>query len=80
MRGPHCQSETVVKYGRASNGKARYRGQQLAQWGRTFIGAYAYPGRLPEGKRQIVEMTLKGSGVRDSARVLQISPSTGIGE
>jgi transposase-like protein len=27
-------------------------------------------------KRQIVEMTLKGSGVRDTARVLQIDPNT----
>jgi len=41
--------------------------------------AYAYPGRTPYGKRQIVEMPLKGSGVRDTARVLQVSPSTVIG-
>jgi transposase-like protein len=80
IRCPHCRSEAVVKYGRASNGKERYRCQQLAQCGRTFIRAYAYPGRLPEVKRQIVEMTLNGSGVRDIARVLQISPSTVIGE
>ena len=80
IRCLHCHSEPVVKYGRASNGKARYRCQQLAQCGRTFIRAYAYPGRLPEVKRQIVEMTLNGSGVRDIARVLQVSPSTVISE
>ena len=28
IRCLHCQSETVVKYGTASNGKARYRCQQ----------------------------------------------------
>ena len=28
IRCPHCHSEAVVKYGRASNGKARYRCQQ----------------------------------------------------
>jgi transposase-like protein len=77
---PHCQSEAVVKYGTASNGKARYRCQQTAQCGRTFLRTYAYPGRTPEVKRQIVEMTLNGSGVRDIARVLQISPTTVIGE
>jgi transposase-like protein len=80
IRCPHCHGEAVVKYGRASNGKERYRCQQLDQCGRTFIRAYAYPGRLPEVKRQIVEMTLNGSGGRDIARMLQVSPSTGIGE
>jgi hypothetical protein len=73
-------SEAVVKYGRASNGKERYRCQQSEMCGRTFIRAYAYPGRTPQVKRQIVEMTLNGSGVRDIARVLQVSPSTVIGE
>ena len=80
IRCPHCQGEAVVKYGTASNGKGRYRCQQASTCGRTFIRAYAYPGRLPEVKRQIVEMTLNGSGVRDIARVLQVSPTTVIGE
>jgi transposase-like protein len=80
IRCPHCHSAAVVKYGRTSNGKERYRCQQTGPCGRTFIRAYAYPGRLPEVKRQIVEMTLNGSGVRDIARVLQVSPSTVIGE
>ena len=80
IRCPHCGSEAVVKYGRASKGKERLRCQQAEQCGRTFIRDYADPGRLPEVKRQIVEMTLNGSGVRDIARVLQVSPSTVIGE
>ncbi|MBV9386940.1 MAG: hypothetical protein JOZ78_10985 [Chroococcidiopsidaceae cyanobacterium CP_BM_ER_R8_30] len=33
-----------------------------------------YPGRTREVKQQIVEMTLDGSGVRDIARVLHVSP------
>jgi len=80
IRCPHCQSEAVVKYGSASNGKARFRCQQGEQCGRTFIRGYAYLGRTPEVKRQIIEMTLNGSGVRDIARVLRVSPSTVIGE
>lgn len=80
IRCLHCQSEAVVKYGRASNGKERFRCQQMGECGRTFIRAYAYPGRLPAVKRQIIEMTLNGSGVRDIARVLQVSPTTVIGE
>ena len=80
IRCPHCQSEAVVKYGTTSNGKERFRCQHGEQCGRTFIRAYAYPGRTPEVKQQIIEMTLNGSGVRDIARVLHVSPSTGSGE
>ena len=80
IRCPHCQSEAVVKYATTSNGKDRFRCQQEQPCGRTFIRAYAYPGRTPAVKQQIVEMTLNGSGVRDIARVLHVSPSTVIGE
>ena len=80
IRCPHYESEAVVRYGTASNGKERFRCQPGEPCGRTFIRAYAYPGRPPAGKQQIIEMTLNGSGIRDSARVLHGSPSTGIGE
>ncbi len=80
VQGPHCQSKEGVKSGTASNGKARYRCQQGEACGRTFLRAYAYPGRVPEVKRQLVEMTRKGSGVRAIARVLPVSPTTVIGE
>ncbi len=76
VRCPHCESAEVVKYGTTANGKERFRCQNATSCGRTFIREYAYPGRLPEVKHQIVEMTLNGSGVRDIARVLQISPTT----
>lgn len=77
---PHCQGSKVVKYGTASNGKERFRCQQDETCGRTFMRTYAYPGCLPEVKRQIVEMTLNGSGIRDIARVLQVGPTTVIKE
>jgi len=31
---------------------------------------------VPEGKRQRVDLALKGSGIRDTARVLGVSPTT----
>ena len=80
VRCPHCESAEVVKYGTTANGKERFRCQNATSCGRTFIREYAYPGRLPEVKHQIVEMTLNGSGVRDIGRVLRISPTTVIGE
>jgi transposase-like protein len=80
VRCPHCESMEVVRYGTTANGKERFRCQQADRCGRTFIREYAYQGRVPQVKRQIVEMTLNGSGVRDIARVLQISPTTVIEE
>jgi insertion element IS1 protein InsB len=35
-----------------------------------------YKGRTPAIKEQIVDMSLNGSGIRDTARVLKISPTT----
>jgi len=80
VRCPHCQSGEVVKYGTAANGKGRFRCHNGTRCGRTFIREYTYQGRVPPVKRQIVEMTLNGGGVRDIARVLHVSPTTVIGE
>jgi transposase-like protein len=80
VRCPHCQSEAVVKYGKTSNGKERFRCQQREQCGRTFLRSYAYPGGLPTVKPQMVERTFNGSGSRAIARGLQVGPNTGIKE
>ncbi len=37
-------------------------------------------GYLPEVKQQICDMAINGSGIRDTARVLKISPTTVIEE
>ena len=73
---PHCKGIEVVSYGKTATGKQRFRCQNRRCGKRTFLRAYSYPGCLPKVKRQIVEMTLNGSGVRDIARVLQLSPTT----
>ena len=76
IKCPHCQSEAVVKYGKTSNGKERFRCQQRPKCGRTFVCNSAYPGCLPMVKQQIVDRTLKGSGIRDMARVLHVGSNT----
>jgi len=43
---------------------------------RIFLARYHHTGRLPEVKRQIVDMALNGSGIRDTGRVLGIRPMT----
>ena len=80
VRCPHCEGEAIVAYGKTATGKQRFCCQNKQCGRRTFLRAYSYPGCVPGVKRQIVEMTLNGSGVRDVARVLEISPTTVIAE
>jgi len=46
----------------------------------SFIQNYSYRGYLSEVKQQIGDMAMNGSGIRDTARVLKISPTTVIEE
>ena len=77
---PVCGGIDVVKYGQASNGKQRFLCQEQTCPRQTFIQSYSEKGRLPQVKQQIIDMALNGSGVRDTARVLGISPTTVINE
>ena len=77
---PTCHGVDVVKYGKSSDGKQRFRCQNVQCECTTFIRDYLYQGLLPEVKHQIIEMSLNGSGIRDIARVLHISPGTVINE
>ena len=65
-----------MRYGRQANGEQRYRCNNPHCQRRIFLLRYYHTGRLPEVKRQIVDMALNGSGIRDTARVLKISPMT----
>jgi transposase-like protein len=73
---PQCQRTAVVKYGKQPNGAQRYRCQNPDCARQIFLLAYQDRGRLPEVKRQIVDLTLNGSGVRDIVRVLGVSSAT----
>jgi IS1 family transposase len=70
----------VIRHGKSTNGKQRYRCLNPECPYQTFSLNLAHPGRNREVKQQIVEMTLNGSGVRDIFRVLQVSTSTVIKE
>jgi transposase-like protein len=78
---PHCQDTDIVRHCTIRQGKQRYRCRSC-RWGRgrTFLLDYAYAGQSPEVKQQIVDMAMNASGVRDTARVLHISPTTVIEE
>ena len=70
-------SYDMARPGKASNGTAAERN---AVHGRTFLLDYTYPGQSPEVKRQIVDMAMNASGIRDTARVLHVDPNTVIKE
>jgi transposase-like protein len=77
---PYCHGKQVVKRGKTDRGKQRYRCQHEECSHQSFLLEPTYKGGLPEIKQQIVEMSLTGSGVQDTARVLQISTATVIQE
>ncbi len=65
---PNCSSDDVVRHGRSSEGKQRYKCRNHECCRSTFIRDYSYRGYLPQVKQQITEMALNGSGTRDTAR------------
>ena len=77
---PHCHSDQVIKGGKTKTGKQRYKCQNSDCRHYSFLLDPVYKGRLPEIKQQIIDMSLNGSGIRDTARVLKISPTTVIHE
>jgi transposase-like protein len=74
-----CESTDVIRHGRTSNEKQRFLCRNNG-CGKTFIQNYSDKGRLPEIKQRIVDMAVNGSGIRDTARVLGISPDTVMSE
>ena len=73
---PHCDSTEVIKAGKQANATQRYRCQNDRCTRRIFLLQYQGRGRIPEIRRQVVAMAMNGSGIRDTARVLRISPTT----
>jgi transposase-like protein len=66
-----------MKNGHSPNGTQRWFCKSCKKH---FQRVFANQGRLPVVKKQIVEMITNGSGIRDTARVLRVSPHTVINE
>jgi len=76
VRCPDCQGVDVVRYGTQRHGPQRYRCNNTDCPRHIFLLHYQKQGRLPAVKQQMVDMALNGSGIRDTARVLRVSPTT----
>lgn len=77
---PYCHATNIVKHGTTPEGKQRYRCRACPARGRTCLLAYTSAGQSPAIKQQIVDMAMTASGIRDTARVLHVSPTTVIKE
>ncbi len=74
--GPRCHTDQVIKGGKTKAGQQHYKCQNADCPQYSFLLDPAYKGRLPESKQQVIDMRLNGSGMRDTARVLKMSPTT----
>ena len=69
---PYCQGTDIVRHGTTPEGKQRYRCRACPDRGRTFLLGYAYAGQSPDVKQQIVDMAMNASGIRDTARLIEL--------
>jgi IS1 family transposase/transposase-like protein len=76
VRCPSCDSKRVVKNGKDKKKKQRFMCQNTDCTEQTFLINYEKIGREPRIKRLILKMAINGSGIRDTSRVLEISPTT----
>ena len=77
---PPCQGTDIVRHGTTRQGQQRYRCQENACKGRPFLLDYTYAGHAAGGKQQSIDMAMNASGIRETARVLPMSPTTVIKE
>lgn len=77
---PNCQGTDIVRHGKTRQGQQRYCCREKCCAGRTCLLAYAYAGQSPAVQQQIVDRAMHASGIRDTARVLHISPHTVMAE
>ena len=72
---PRCGASHIKKNGITAQAKQRYRCKKCGK-GFLFALSYTYRAYIPILRELIVPLTLNSCGVRDTARVLRISPTT----
>ena len=70
---PYCGSVNVTKAGKSPNGTQKYKCHNSECPHTTFQLVYTYNGSKPGIELKVLEMSINGSGVRDTARVLKVS-------
>ena len=73
VKCPVCEGTNISKNGKGTNGIQRYICNNKECPGKSFMLEYAYNGWKHGIDGEIVKMTANACGIRDSARVLEIS-------
>ena len=76
VKCPNCASTEIMKSGISNLGVQRYCCQNLDCSTKTFMLEYRYRAYEHGVKDQALEMAINGSGIRDTARVLNINKNT----
>ena len=69
---PFCKGK-LYKHGKTEEGKQRYRCRNCKK---THLKHYSYNGYNPNLNQDIIALTKEGVGIRATARLLSISPTT----
>ena len=73
---PNCGSNHIIKAGKSILKVQRYSCQNQDCPTKSFMQNYRYKAYEPGVKKQVLEMAINGSGIRDTARVLNINKNT----
>jgi hypothetical protein len=77
---PYGQGTDSIRPDQTRHGQQRSGCQEAVCDGRTVLVDDSYAGHAAEIKQPLVAMAMNASGIRDTARVLHGSPTTGITE
>jgi len=80
VKCPNCHHTNVIKSGFTGQGKQRYLCKDVDCPSTTFLLNYSYQACFLYVKKKIIDMAINGSGIRDTARVLKVSPNSVIQE
>jgi len=76
IKCPKCSSDDIVRHGKNKNNIQVYRCRNKACEKSRFQLEYKNKACYPETDKKIIQMAINGSGIRDTAEVLEISTST----
>lgn len=70
---PFCYSPKIIKNGKTKTKKQQYICKNCKK---RFLDYYSYNAYKPNINRKIIQLTKEGAGIRSTARLLEISPTT----
>jgi len=73
---PHCQGTDIIRHGTTRQGSNAIAVKKPHAKGARFCWSTRTPVTPPGSNKQIIGMAMNASGIRDTARVLHVSPTT----